>query len=248
MTGPMKTLIGEVPTLVTRPVGDAPAPLVLLSHGFMGCKENWLEESDELAGKGFVAAAMDNRLHGERAGVGFDSLLPEGKLDLPGLRRVMQETAADMSKLIDHFSRDEAVDAGRVAVAGVSMGDFVSFAALVNDARIKVATPIIASPYWGDIPGDSDVDLGSEADLTDFSLRNEPAGRKESIPPRALLMQIGGEDRHYDGARVELFYEQLRPLYGDESERLGLIVHPGVGHELTAEMWANAVAWLEKYL
>ena len=140
------------------------------------------------------------------------------------------------------------MDADRIAVLGVSMGGFVSFAALVNDTRIKVATPIIASPYWGDIPGDSDVDLGSEADLTDFSLRNEPAGRKESIPPRALLMQIGGEDRHYDGARVELFYEQLRPLYGDESERLGLIVHPGVGHELTAEMWANAVAWLEKYL
>jgi Dienelactone hydrolase and related enzymes len=246
----MKTLVGEMPTLVTRPVGDAPAPLVLLSHGFMGCKENWLEKLDELVGRGFVAVAIDNRLHGERAGIGFDSLLPQGKLDLRGLRRVMQETAADMSMLIDHFGRDEAVDVDRVAVLGVSMGGFVSFAALVNDARIKVATTIIASPYWGDIPGDSDVDLDSEAaaDLADFSLHNEPAGRKESIPPRALLMQIGGEDRHYDGARVERFYEQLRPLYGDESERLGLIVHPGVGHELSAEMWANAVAWLEKYL
>jgi hypothetical protein len=61
-------------------------------------------------------------------------------------------------------------------------------------------------------------------------------------------MQIGGKDRHYDGARVERFYEELRPFYGDESERLGLIVHPGVGHELSAEMWANAVAWLEKFL
>lgn len=250
MMSPIKTVVGEVPILVTRPAGDTPAPLVLLSHGFTGCKENWLEQSDELAGRGFVAVAMDNRLHGERAGVGFDSLLPEGKLDLPGLRRVMQATATDMSMLIDHFSRDEAVDAGRVAVVGVSMGGFVSFAALVNDARIKVATPIIASPYWGDIPGDSEVDLDgdAEADLADFSRRNEPAGRKEAIPPRALLMQIGGEDSHYDGARVESFYEQLRPLYGDESERLGLIVHPGVGHELTAEMWANSVAWLEKYL
>lgn len=250
MTGPLKISVGEVPTLVTRPTGDTPAPLVLLSHGFTSCKEQWLEQLDELAGEGFFAVAMDNRLHGERAGIGFDSLLPEGKLDLRGLRRVMQETAADMSSLIDYFSRDEAVDAGRVAVLGVSMGGFVSFAALVNDARIKVATPIIASPYWGDIPGDSDLDLDreAEADLADFSLRNEPASRKESIPPRALLMQIGGEDRHYAGARVERFYEELRPLYRDESERLALIVHRGVGHELTAEMWANAVAWLEKYL
>ena len=250
MMGPMKTAVGEVPILVSNPVGDTPAPLVLLSHGFTGCKENWLEQLDELAGRGFVAAAMDNHLHGERAGVGFDSLLLGGKLNVPGLRRVMQETAVDMSMLVDHFGRDEAVDSTRIAVVGVSMGGFVSFAALVNDARIKVATPIIASPYWGDIPGDSNVALDNqaEADLADFSKRNEPAGRKETIPPRALLMQIGGEDRHYNGARVESFYEELRPLYGNESERLGLIVHPGVGHELTAEMWANAVAWLEKYL
>jgi len=250
MTGPLKTVIGEVPILVNKPTGGTPAPLVLLSHGFSRSKEDWLKELAELAGRGFVAVAMDNRLHGERAGVGFDSLLPEGKLNVPALRRVMQETAADMSMLLDHFSGDVAVDAGRVAVVGVSMGGFVSFATLVNDLRIKVATPIIASPYWGDIPGDSDVDLDGEAkaDLADLSTRNEPAGRKESIPPRALLMQIGGEDRHYDGARVESFYEELRPLYGDENERVSLIVHPGVGHELTAEMWANAVAWLEKYL
>jgi hypothetical protein len=58
--------------------------------------------------------------------------------------------------------------------------------------------------------------------------------------------EIGAEDRHYDGARVERFYDELRELYDEESERL--IVHPGVAHELTAEMWANAVAWLEKYL
>ena len=250
MTGPLKTVVGEVPILVSKPAGDTPAPLVLLSHGFSRSKEDWLKELAELAGRGFVAVAMDNRLHGERTGVGFDSLLPGGKLNVPALRRVMQETAADMSMLIDHFSRDEAVDAGRVAIVGVSMGGFVSFAALVNDTRIKVATPIIASPYWSDIPGDSDVDLGSEAeaDLADFSRRNEPAGRKESIPPRPLLMQIGGEDTHYDGARVERFYEELRPLYGDESERVDMIVHPGVGHDFTAEMWVSAVAWLEKYL
>lgn len=245
-----KTVIDGVPVLVSRPAVSKSAPFVLLSHGFTRSKEDWLEPLEELSGKGYFAVAMDNRSHGERAGPGFGSLLPEGKLDLPGLRRVMQETAADMSALIDHFSRDEAVDTSRIAVAGVSMGGFVSFAALVNDPRIKVATPIIASPYWGDIPGDTPVDLDAEAeaDLADFSRKNEPANRKESIPPRALLMQIGAEDVHYDGHRVELFYEELRGLYGDQAERLRLIVHPGVGHECTPEMWANAVAWLEKYL
>ena len=86
------------------------------------------------------------------------------------------------------------------------------------------------------------------AELADFSRKNEPASRMEIIPPRALLMQIGAEDVHYDCGSVELFYEELRPLYGDQAERLRLIVYPGVGHECTPEMWANAVAWLEKYL
>jgi dienelactone hydrolase len=98
MTGLTKTAVGEVPILLTKPASGTPAPLVLLSHGFTGCKENWLGKLDELTGKGFVTAAMDNRLHGERSGIGFDSLLPWGKLDLPGLRRVMQETAAGVGR------------------------------------------------------------------------------------------------------------------------------------------------------
>jgi len=61
------------------------------------------------------------------------------------------------------------------------------------------------------------------------------------------LMQIGAEDAQCDGAQIERFCEGLRELYGNQAERLRLIVHPGVGHEFTAEMWANAVAWLEKY-
>jgi predicted esterase len=42
--------------------------------------------------------------------------------------------------------------------------------------------------------------------------------------------------------------EELRELYSDQAERVGLLVYPGVGHECTPEMWASAVAWLETYL
>ncbi|MHB8059585.1 MAG: alpha/beta hydrolase family protein [Gaiellaceae bacterium] len=245
-----KAAIGEIPVLVSRPPASKPAPLLLLSHWFSGSKESWLERLDELSGRRYFVVAMDNRLHGERAGAGFETLMPGGKLDLPNSRRAIHETATDVSALIDHFSLDGAVDSDRIGITGISMGGFVSFAALVNDARIKVATPIIASPYWGDVPADTPVDLdaAAAADLADFARNNEPASRMETIPPRALLMQIGAEDVHYDCGSVELFYEELRPLYGDESERLGLIVQPGIGHECTPEMWANTLAWLEKYL
>jgi len=239
-----KTVVSGVPLLVSRPAGGGPAPLVLLSHGFSRSKEDWLEHFGQLAAMGYVAVAMDNRFHGERPGPGFSALLPEGTPDLPRMLRSMLETADDMRLLIDHFCRDEAIDPDKIAVVGASTGGFISFAAFVNDPRITVAASIIASPLWGDIP---DLDATARADLIDeFPALNE-SSRNESIPPRALLMQIGAEDAQCDGAQIERFCEELRELYGNQAERLRLIVHPGVGHEFTAEMWANAVAWLEKY-
>jgi hypothetical protein len=41
-----KTVIGEVPVLVSRPAVSEPAPFVLLSHGFTGSKENWAAQLD----------------------------------------------------------------------------------------------------------------------------------------------------------------------------------------------------------
>ena len=247
---PESALIAEIPVLVRRSARAGRRPLVLLSHGFTRCKEDWLEKLDELAGNGYFAVAMDNRLHGERAGAGFASLMPGGKLDLVSLRKVMGETASDISLLLDHFCADPAVDPQRIALAGVSMGGFVTYAALANDARISVAVPIIASPYWGDIPGDSDVALSAEsqAELESLAARAEPAARMEMFPPRALLGQIGDIDTHYNGERVKRFFDMLRPLYGSDSDRARLIVHPGVAHDFTAEMWANALAWFETYL
>lgn len=239
-----KTIIGEVPVLLSRPGGHERAPLILLSHGFSRSKEDWLEQLGQLTARGYFAVAMDNRFHGERTGPDFSSLLPEGKPDLPRMLRAMLETADDMSLLIDHLCRDEAIDPERIAVAGASTGGFVGFAALVNDPRIKVAVSIIASPLWGDVP---DLDAAARSELAGLFPALRSSRQRESIPPRALLLQIGAEDTQSDGTQIERFCEELRELY-DEPERVRLVVHPGVGHELTAEMWANAVVWLEKYL
>jgi hypothetical protein len=247
---PERALVDGIPILTARPRGAGPHPLVLLSHGFTGCKENWLEKLEELAGLGYCAVAIDNRLHGERSGAGFASLMPDGKLNLLALRKVMAATAGDVSVLIDHFSADRGLDVSRIAVAGVSMGGFVTYSALASDRRIKVAMPIIASPFWSDIPGDTTVgmDDAAQAELKRLAASAEPAMRREAFPPRALLGQIGGADLHYNGARVERFYEELRPLYGDSAERARLIVYPGVAHEFTGEMWTAALGWLETYL
>jgi pimeloyl-ACP methyl ester carboxylesterase len=234
-----ETAVGGIPVLVCRDEGAGLRPLVLCSHGFTGSKEDWRGKLEALARRGYLAVAMDNPLHGARAGAGFESLLHEGRLDLLGVRRLARDTANDLRVLIGAFSEES--DTGRVACVGVSLGGFATFRALADDARIDVACTIIASPHWDDIPGDRPVLSDEPPDLRD------PADDLAAIPPRALQMQVGAEDRHYDPARVASFYDELRPLY-DDADRLELVVHPGVAHEFTDEMWARALGWLERHL
>lgn len=51
---------------------------------------------------------------------------------------------------------------------------------------------------------------------------------------------------HWFSGSKEGRIERLDEL--NEKGWFAVIVHPGVGHECTPEMWANAVAWLDTYL
>ena len=78
---------------------------------------------------------------------------------------------------------------------------------------------------------------------------SSPALFPERFAARPLLIQTGSLDRHYDVDRVKEFVEQLRENhYKADAYRLKLIVHKGVGHEFTYDMWANVVAWFNQYL
>jgi pimeloyl-ACP methyl ester carboxylesterase len=228
-------------------------PLVILSHGFTVSKETWTENLASLAGMGFHAVALDNRCHGERKGSGFNSqVYADGRLIILEVRRLIKETADDISILIDHYTKDERIDADRIGLAGVSMGGFVTFKALANDTRIKAAAPIIASPHWDDIPAGinafEEEDEDGRRRLEVYSNQHGPAIQMDRYYPRAILIQIGGIDNHYSGDRVIHFYNDLKVLYGPASNRLKLVVHEGAGHDFTPEMWRLAVKWFRKHL
>lgn len=244
--------IDGVPVLGCFRVDGRRKPLVILSHGFRGQKESWRPQLEALAEQGYYAVALDNRSHGERMEPDFASQVFRGdRLKVHEVRRLIKETAEDVSRLIDHLRLAEDVDPQRIGMAGVSMGGFATFRALVTDSRITVAAPIIASPYWDDLP--QGVPIAEEAEdreaLERISRECSPALFPERFPPRPVLIQIGGDDGHYDGARVIAFAARLRDYYGAaDAARVELIVHAGVGHEFTSDMWASALAWFDRYL
>lgn len=246
-----KRMVGDIPVLTCTNESGDPKPLVLLSHGFTGSKEVWREYMQELAEAGYYAVAIDNRLHGEREDEGFSSVMSEGgRINFYRLFRAIKENAEDVVKIIDYFAATEEIDQHRIGMTGVSMGGFTAFRAVVMDKRIKVATPIIASPVWGDIPGDKPADESPEImrALVDLSRQYSPSHFMDRFHPTALLIQAGSKDTHFRLEKLERFYEDLRHRYHDDRSRLHLIVFDGIAHEFTQSMWINAKSWLTRYL
>jgi dienelactone hydrolase len=245
-------IINGIPVLACcRGDASGPMPLILAAHGFQGAKENFQDNLQALAERGFYATALDNVAHGERLDPGVMSrVCRDGKYDVLAIRRLMQQTADEIPALIDRLLAGGRVDAGRIGMFGVSMGGYITFRALVVDPRIKAAAPIIASPCWDELPQEGQFLAGPdvERELAEFARRYAPAAFPDRFYPRAVLAQIGGHDPHFNGERVKDFFKELEGRYGAEKSRLKLIVHESVGHEFTETMWRNVMEWFEQYV
>jgi dienelactone hydrolase len=244
-------IIQEIPMLAGFEPSLAPQPLVILSHGFTGSREDWRERLPELAARGYFAAALDNRGHGNRHRPDFQTRANRnGKWEILAIRKLTDETAEDIRIVIDGMLRQENIDKERIGLMGVSMGAFASLKAAVGDPRIRAVISNIGSPYWDDVFAGS-----VEADdpdrrrlLADFSASRHPAAFPDLFFPKAVLFQIGELDPHLDPGRVREFARRLSKFYPDMPERLQCLAFPGVVHEFTPAMWKNALQWFKRFL
>ena len=227
-------------------------PLVILLHGFKGNKEGWLPRLKQLAGNGYFAVAIDNPGHGERKGKNFESIvMKDGKWDVYEIRVLINKTAEDVSTVITHLLKNKIIDQSNIAVVGVSMGGFASYKAMTGDNRISTICPMIASPYWDDIPEGVPalIDEESITRLQEYSDRNCPGAYPEKFNKRPMLVQVGGNDKHSNVNRVITFCKTMaQKYYKDTEESVKLISYKGVSHEFTESMWDEVCIWIEKYL
>jgi len=202
-----------------------------------------------LAKMGFFTVALDNRYHGERKGISFKEkiITVDGRLNLVALRKTMNETAVDISTLIDHFISFKIVDTTKIGMMGISMGGFVTYASLINDRRISFAVPMISSPFWDDIPEDSRV-INTETaikEFKDYAVKNSPANHYEKFYPRKIFALIGTKDIHFKTKRVIDFYKKLKINYSAYSNNIKINQYI-VGHEVNDTMWNDALKWLKE--
>ena len=152
--------------------------------------------------------------------------LPLGNMRLALGRSVLAPDLIDL--LVGRGSSDPA----RIAVAGVSMGACMVYAAVADEPRISVAVAMLGSP---------------ERPLSD-------AGRRpgERFFPTALLSITAGQDAVVPPDAARALHQRLESCYRARPERLSYCEIPGASHFLQPEEWDGAVArasaWLLSFL
>jgi pimeloyl-ACP methyl ester carboxylesterase len=234
-------LAEDVPCLVIARE-DLPdnAPLVVALHGLGSSKEKMLGGLYEFAQIGCRAVALDLRLHGERP----DAASREMRLQsdyFAATAEVIEGTAWDVSRVLDHFGEAPA------AIHGISLGGYITFAALLAEPRLRVASVALGSPDWlgplrrfGVGPGHPANDRAAALNPLDLL--------PHVLPPRPLLMLHGAQDEMVPPDGVIALEERLRPLYAAQPERLKLELFPGLGHAYPDEMLRHTVDWFERFL
>ncbi len=232
---------GALPFLTLAHSGLADdAPVVLVLHGLGRGKEHMLPSLYAFAREGFRAVALDARLHGERPDApGREQRLQDEHI--PTLYEMIAGTASDVTLLLDHLG------VARAAVHGVSLGGYITFAALLAEPRLTVATVAMGSPDW--LGGLRGLGFGPGHAAYDAVARLNPLDlAAQSYPPRPLLMLHGADDDVVSVEGVVALFDRLRPLYRDTPERLKLVVTPALGHRYTDEMASESVAWTKRFL
>ncbi|HEY1388652.1 MAG TPA: alpha/beta hydrolase [Ktedonobacterales bacterium] len=237
------TTIASVPALLV--FRDAIQPCVergtmLFYHGFGGNKEKIEAHLASLAQAGFLAIGLDAVGHGQRRFPHFAEVFNderwarEPEATEADYLAIVRQTAGEAHLIIDELYARGWARPDRLGIGGVSMGGEITYAAIVDEPRLSVATPILGSPEW------------------ELLWPESPHRHVERFFPVALFSQAAEKDEAVPARYIRAFHERLAPLYATAPERLRYLEYPDVGHSLSPELWETArqrmVAWVERFL
>jgi len=141
------------------PDAEGPVPVVLLQHGASGAKDApYMDAVAAPWARGGVAvASIDFPLHGERASAKLGGLLRAGLGLDPGggplaagiAREFLRQAVLDLRRCLDALGALDAIDPGRIAYAGLSLGAIVGATFCALDPRPRAVVLALAGADRG---------------------------------------------------------------------------------------------------
>jgi hypothetical protein len=220
--------------LLLPPAGRGPFPLVLLAHGANGAKDApyMVRVAAPWARGGAAVASIDFPLHGQRASPKLAGLLRAGLGLAPAggagacelAREFARQAVHDLRRCLDALARLEALDSGRVAFAGLSLGAIVGAAFCAADPRPRAAALALAGGGMGPPELDPVRCVGRIAPRPVLFVN---ATRDATIPREAAerLHAAAGEPsevRWFESGHADLPGQAFKAIWGFLRPHLGL--------------------------
>ena len=253
-------------------------PAVIVLHGTGDSKDGMAPLLEALAGRGFLAVAIDGRHHGERAAGPNDYVRAILQTYRTGQGHpFLYDTVWDAMRLVDYLETRPDVDRARIGMMGISKGGMETYLAAAVDPRIAAAIPVIGVQSFGwalannawqarvetilpAVAGAARDGLRSlDAEFVqDFYDRVVPGIYAEFdgpamlpfIAPRPLLVINGDSDALTPLPGVQESAKAAEGAYrrAGAPDKFRLLVQPDAGHEFTVDAQRVALDWLVRWL
>lgn len=207
---------------------------ILFFHGLGASKDVQLPDLESLAARGFLVVGVDGVGHGERRYPDFARRLSQANPEFEeSFLTVVLKTAEEVPLLIDNLTHAGFIRDGRIGVAGISLGGFITCAAVTLEPRLRTAVAIVGSPEWT------------------LHLPESPHRHLERFDYVRLLSLTAGRDEVVPSHYARRFHRRLESVYSDYSARFAYAEYPDSDHLLEADwhrLWARTLAWFDEQL
>jgi len=228
-------LAGAPAILVFRGSAEAAAGAgaVLFYHGFTAGKLANLREMKRLAEAGFLSVGIDAVGHGQRRFADFEQRFAGDRAEAL-FHDVVARSVDEVPGIVDHLIGLGLSDGERLGMAGVSMGGYITYGAILAEPRLRATAVIVSSPAWRTLP------------------ERSPDRHPEAFFPTALMTVTAGRDELVPPGPARALNARLLPFYAAAPERLAALHLPDATHLMSAGHWRRVTAalidWFERFL
>ncbi len=212
-----------------------------------------------LTRRGFIVLAIDAYGFGERSGKGPGGENEKGAAEELSLskwnlwlgRSLWAMIVRDDLIALDYLAGRSDVDAARIGVTGFSMGSTRSWWMAALDDRPAAAVCAGCLTRYQDLIASRQLRAHGIYYFVPGILRHfDTEAIVALIAPRPLLTLTGDRDPGSPASGVNTIQDFVKSIYAlqGHSGRFRGLVYPAVGHEYTREMWAEMLAWFERWL